>query len=484
MEGFLCPNCISRFDTARELLAHFEEQHKGETPQKAVSSLRGILDKAKKILNTDDEGSSKSTNAADNEFYDNDPNEYWRSVQACGPTRSYWEQFKVRRNHKIENCVIETNKLLIRLDKLLRETPIDPDLKKLHEKSVVEWVEDVYVNLCPQCAKTFNFSRRRHHCRLCGGIMCHNCSHFLDSNYAKQLVSPIDLETSQLMSVSSPDSPSQPGALQRRGSIISLPSIPSSSNEPQIRVCIDCKVLLDRRNQQMYEQHSRPIICQMYEMHRENVDEAHRLIEQYLQIIDSLRNAECNYKVEATHGQEVRIKLVRLGEKIDAMSRRINALGVQGDIPLNPSQRQLQSRIRAAAVNFIQQKLSGLPPIPTQAEYEKLREEKLKAEEAALNTPNDPKLNRSSKVYSGSTSKSNQNPVLAKDGWTPEVKIKDVNLEDMDPMLIQINQIKEFIDLARKANKYDEASMLEANLRELEIEYMMQSIPVNGDVGR
>lgn len=48
-------------------------------------------------------------------------------------------------------------------------------------------------------------------------------------------------------------------------------------------------------------------------------------------------------------------------------------------------------------------------------------------------------------------------------------------------MLLQINQIKEFIRKARNANKYDEAKMLEANLTELEIEYMMQSIPLNGD---
>ena len=148
---------------------------------------------------------------------------------------------------------------------------------------------------------------------------------------------------------------------------------------------------------------------------------------------------------------------------------------------MNQSQRQLQSRIRAAAVAFIHQKLSGLPPIPTQAEYDKLREEKLKAQEATLNTPNDIKqTNRSSKLFNSTITKSNQNPVVAKDGWTPEAKsVKDKNLADMDPMLIQINQIKEFIDLARKANKYDEASMLEANLRELEIEYMMQSIPPN-----
>ena len=34
-----------------------------------------------------------------------------------------------------------------------------------HEKSLVPWVDDSMVPLCPDCGKSFNLSRRKHHCR-------------------------------------------------------------------------------------------------------------------------------------------------------------------------------------------------------------------------------------------------------------------------------------------------------------------------------
>jgi rabenosyn-5 len=48
-----------------------------------------------------------------------------------------------------------------------------------HERAIVPWVDDKDVRLCPTCAKTFNLTRRKHHCRLCGVMMCHDCSMFL-----------------------------------------------------------------------------------------------------------------------------------------------------------------------------------------------------------------------------------------------------------------------------------------------------------------
>ena len=45
---------------------------------------------------------------------------------------------------------------------------------------MVPWIDGKSVNLCPNCAKSFHLARRRHHCRLCGSIMCHDCSSFLD----------------------------------------------------------------------------------------------------------------------------------------------------------------------------------------------------------------------------------------------------------------------------------------------------------------
>ena len=49
----------------------------------------------------------------------------------------------------------------------------------VHERDIVPWADDKDVPLCPFCAKSFIITRRRHHCRLCGAIMCDDCSKFL-----------------------------------------------------------------------------------------------------------------------------------------------------------------------------------------------------------------------------------------------------------------------------------------------------------------
>ena len=37
------------------------------------------------------------------------------------------------------------------------------------------WIPDELVNTCFSCSQTFNLIRRRHHCRRCGYIFCHQC---------------------------------------------------------------------------------------------------------------------------------------------------------------------------------------------------------------------------------------------------------------------------------------------------------------------
>ena len=78
----------------------------------------------------------------------------------------------------------ETNKIIIRLDKIVSDLPTESNKRREHEQNVVQWVSDENVKLCPQCAKSFNLLRRKHHCRLCGAIQCHQCSHFLLLSFA------------------------------------------------------------------------------------------------------------------------------------------------------------------------------------------------------------------------------------------------------------------------------------------------------------
>ena len=47
------------------------------------------------------------------------------------------------------------------------------------ESSNVKWVEDKDVRYCQFCSHGFGLRRRRHHCRVCGEIMCKQCSRYL-----------------------------------------------------------------------------------------------------------------------------------------------------------------------------------------------------------------------------------------------------------------------------------------------------------------
>ena len=43
---------------------------------------------------------------------------------------------------------------------ILRGVPSDPLKRRSHEQSVVPWLPEDTVKLCPSCAKSFNIARR------------------------------------------------------------------------------------------------------------------------------------------------------------------------------------------------------------------------------------------------------------------------------------------------------------------------------------
>ena len=56
------------------------------------------------------------------------------------------------------------------------------------EREIVRWVPDREVPACLNCGKSFGLLTRRHHCRLCGGIMCDKCSEIMASSYARKFI--------------------------------------------------------------------------------------------------------------------------------------------------------------------------------------------------------------------------------------------------------------------------------------------------------
>jgi hypothetical protein len=116
---------------------------------------------------------------------------------------------------------------------------------------------------------------------------------------------------------------------------------------------------------------------------------------QYLQMAESLAVGETTYHL--SDAKSLRLKLLKIAENVDLMSKKIAALGTNSSEEYQRSRQYLlQSQIRRAAVNFIKETLVGLPSLPTEEVLlvlqenrrkeiaRKIEEERKKAQEARL----------------------------------------------------------------------------------------------------
>lgn len=487
-EGFLCPICTQDLHTVDQLQFHFENSHSSED-RAVFHSIKDLFGKAKKRilkLDTSPEYNDSSLSSSTKTNYTSSI--LFQEEQEIGATSSHTDYFKSIRSSRIDRFVVETNKLLIRLDKLLTDSPSDPAGRKAYEKSVVYWVEDDDVPRCPNCGRSFTLARRKHHCRLCGGIMCANCSDFILFSYARKLTNPVFAH----QSLSQPCSP-----MHRSGSSSSLNSLLSAAGEPHIRSCRQCKQLLDRRDQQLEERIRQPVIVHLYERLKNCMDEAERLSPLYVKMANSLNAGEANFHLD--DAQSVRVKLLKLSESVDLLSKRIVALSHDG---MSTCKRDLllQKGIRNRASSFLQQHIVGLPPLPTEEALHRLqlkrqkevqgriaieKQRALEAHQQYLRSAQG-KKEVSPKRESSSSSSQTKNSfhkrnlsdavVTSATGWGPESSASCGNSaeNDTDPMIQQMQIIRNYIRQAREAQLYDEVQILETNLKELQEEFWAQ----------
>ncbi|KAF2360255.1 Rabenosyn Rab binding domain [Trinorchestia longiramus] len=469
MEGFLCPVCLQDLTSIAQLQVHFEEKHSSE--DKAVlNSLKSIFTKAKKFLNDselEDDNSSTSllpdSRVVSGKIFNNifsnstashgaqNHNDPWNwHANPKGPQRSHTSLFKNARSDRIDAYVAETNKLLLRLDKLLTDIPSDSVKRKAQERELVPWVDDACVPLCPDCGRAFNaLARRRHHCRLCGAIMCHNCSLFLSMSFA------------------------------------------------------------------MRQRHFQPLLSLLYHKLMNDRAALERLLPQYRTMTRSLWSGESLHKLN--DACELRMRLLRLGDSINATAQKIKTLGPveeprqEGDVEhrpsLGPRQELLQKSIYQSSAAFLKTNVLGLEKLPTAEELRQLQAERrevtarrlaeerkaeeraeLRAEQALLKRRQrdaESSSSRSSRDRVSNTSSSSSSPrsgappsslpckgsgSVGEEGWGGDSDAHVVTVTD-DPVVQQMNIIRNYIKQAREACRYEEVSTLEKNLKELQAEY-------------
>lgn len=491
-EGFLCPLCLKDLQSFYQLQDHYEEEHSGDD-RHVRGQLKSLVQKAKKakdkLLKRD--GEDRPDTGTYESFYYGGVDPYMWEPQELGATKSHLDSFKKHRAARIDHYVIEVNKLIIRLEKLTSFDRTNCDAAKIRaiEKSVVSWVNDSDVPFCPDCGNKFNIRNRRHHCRLCGSIMCRKCMEFIPLPLTQKLICGTRGALCVPGSPGQSHSPSAGGSGgggmgSRRGSISSLSSVTSmleEKDDEKIRCCHHCMDTLLKRQQKLEEKDHMPDIVKLYERLRMCMDKVDEKAPEYIRMAESLNAGETTYNLDTAGG--LRLEVQKYYELIDALSKKILTLGVKDDPPPHPKVLQLQRMIRYTATLFVQEKLLGLMSLPTKEKYEELKEkrkqeqekrlqqERLASQEAAKRRQ-ESERNRPPANTNGELPQAPRAPRMTKaGGWLPSA---DSRSELEDPLLQQIENIQSFLRQAREAQRVDEVAMLEENLRQLQDEYDQQ----------
>lgn len=434
-QGFLCPFCLQDLGDASHLQAHVEKYHRESASSAyAFDNLKGFFDKARqKIMQIDTPFSnfdlptlaaSSSSAAPETRSAEGgvsrrkSPRRFFDELQGMGSSRSHTEYFLKCRAPCINEAAMQTNNLIIRLDKLVNQCPADVSKRKAFERETVPWVADVDMNTCRVCNAKFTLTRRRHHCRLCGKIMCHSCSQFLPFITARRLTNPAfaaqmleemwrveakeSAETGFGVDSSSPSKPpwvtdairhavssdslqsmrkksekilsSTLALMKGDGTEVSLASLLQQDENEHLRICAVCKNLLDIRDEKMEQMSAPPMVVVLYERLCTLMREAEKLTTSYARMHDSLSKGESMYTLESA--TQLRNKLVNLHREIDSLSAKIEGLGLSEESiqKASPRERVLQKNIRQLAVRTLQEMMLQLSALPKEEEYKQLQE--------------------------------------------------------------------------------------------------------------
>ncbi|XP_057685920.1 rabenosyn-5 isoform X2 [Corythoichthys intestinalis] len=400
-------------------------------------------------------------------------------TRTCGNLRS-WEQQEVTWTCSRSSAPpgsITTSSKSISSSSDWKRTNSDAAKIRAIEKSVVPWVRDGDVPFCPDCGTKFNLRNRRHHCRLCGSIMCRKCVEFVPLPLAQKLINGTREALSFAGSRSQSQSPSGVGS--RRGSVSSMSSVTSvidDKDDEKIRCCRHCTDTLRKKQHKLDDKDFVPDIVKLYERLRMCMDKVDEKAPEYIRMAESLNAGETTYNLDTAGG--LRLEVQKYYELIDALSKKILTLGVKNDPQPHPKALQLQRMVRYSATLFVQEKLLGLMSLPTKEKYEELKENRKRQQEMRLQQE---RLAAQEVVTRNRpAASSNGEPPLAPravsmtkaGGWLPSPDSSGhVRRALDDPLLQQIENIRSFLRQAREASRTDEATMLEENLRQLQDEY-------------
>ncbi|KAF2456283.1 hypothetical protein BDY21DRAFT_348454 [Lineolata rhizophorae] len=266
-----------------------------------------------------------------------------------GSTRDHTATFASLRRKTVDKAYLEVSRLekrLTKLTQLLANPPPEAtssgllwplsgksQLRQL-EQSIVGWEDDASVPRCPFCLQEFSgYGFRRHHCRLCGRVVCADpktgCSSEVGLNVAAEASS---------------------GASEKSAGHVSV----------DVRMCKDCKHTLFSRADYARELANKPRDQRIYENMVQFERGIRLLLPKFQRLLSALQDPDKPPSpAQLADATKVRKRLMDSFQQYDTAARGIRDLPTE-----SPSQRRLQKAVYQQAYSFLNLHMLPLKSLP------------------------------------------------------------------------------------------------------------------------
>ncbi|KAI0957456.1 hypothetical protein AcW1_005843 [Taiwanofungus camphoratus] len=310
------------------------------------------------------------------------------------------------------------------------------------EQTITPWEDDTSVSQCPLCSTSFHpLTNRKHHCRLCGRIICSLPVKYPQRPQTCSLLFVVDSSTGQIEEVGEgvdygvrkrTVANSQGG--KGRGKNV----LPGEDERflTGVRICRDCRPAL-LRQQYKQEVNSIPVFFRFYDAFVSLEKEIENALPQFQELMLSLSKEER----PTPEASAARKRLLEAFGQYDALAKRMRKLPCpEGS---GSSQDRIQAAILTRANLFLQKHMFPLQSLP--------------------------------KPKSSSTANTDAEP--EEQLIDPDSEVAHV----LQPLLEQEALLESFVEEAKAHRKFEDAKTLKSNLQEIRAE--IDRIMVNAEAG-
>ncbi|PPQ77503.1 hypothetical protein CVT25_011300 [Psilocybe cyanescens] len=311
------------------------------------------------------------------------------------------------------------------------------------EQRITPWQDDAAVSKCPLCSALFHtLTNRKHHCRLCGQIICSLPIKHPQRNVLCSSLFVVDSQTRQIEEVGEGV---DYGVKRRRTDSLAgnqRRQIEEDKFLKGVRICRECRPILLK---QQYYQQARitPPFAKLYENFIRLESDIEESLPKFQELIMSLNHHDQPTK----EASAARKRLLDSFAQYDKLSKKIRGL----PCPNGPgsSQDRVQAAILTRANLFLQKNMFPLQSLPT------------------------PQSN----TKGNSTPKSQDGADFADMSSNTPVDVDSALAHKLQPLLEQETLLESFIEEAQIQRKFEDVKTLKMNLSEIrqEIEKLLQA---------